>query len=171
MYLRHSQRRCDGFTLLELLVVLMLVGFIAGAAALRPIQTDSRTLSSSASELRKLLIAMATEAVLENQQLGLLIDETTAIAVTQGKGGTWLVKESQQYALEMPDMVRMSMIYNKSQDRASLSRGGSKELVPDIVFLESGELSAFSLSISNTGLPNERFELHSDGLNVELRQL
>ena len=167
----HSLRYAKGFTLLELLVVLMLVGFITGAAALRPIQTDSRVLSSSASELRNLIIALATKAVSQNEQVGVLINESSAVAVTQSEEGTWKISDSQQLSLQLSDTVHIKFVENKLLERSSFPGNDNNRLVPDIVLLASGELSAFRLSIINQDLPHEQFELRSDGLNIELRQL
>ncbi len=65
------QRRCAGFTLIELMVVIFIIGIIAGYATLSVGQSHTRVLQDEIKRLQSLLTLAGDEAVLQSEELAI----------------------------------------------------------------------------------------------------
>jgi len=68
VYIRHSLRSC-GFTLLELLVVLVIVGITLGAVSLKAMPSERQILQNDAQRIALLLQLARDEAILRNRPI------------------------------------------------------------------------------------------------------
>ena len=69
-------KKSHGFTLIEVLLVVLLIGIVSGIVLLAASPNDSSRLVASETErLAQALSLAIDEAVSENQQLGLMLDE------------------------------------------------------------------------------------------------
>ena len=72
---RTDARRRYGFTLLELLVVLVIASILLGAVALNALPGDSQVLQDDAQRIALLLQAARDEAIVRNRAIAFDIDE------------------------------------------------------------------------------------------------
>jgi general secretion pathway protein H len=157
----------SGFTLIEILVVLFIVGLVSNAASVsirNSIDGDAKNL---AKQLYLQMRLAAEDAVLFNKQYGLDIDNDdgkwhyswlgydefserwTRTSSSGLKGGT--LPQGAQISLEI-DQSPVEFQSQLEDDQYEDNETGNQleNLWPDIVFLSSGEISPFRLSVNDT---------------------
>lgn len=142
-----------GFSLLELLVVVTIIGIFAGAAVLSLGALGSdRELEREALRLRGLVDLMQEEAILESRDYGILFAETGyRFYVYDYRQLTWLLVSDdrllREYALTEPLRLALDM-----DDREVLlaldfeARGRIEQTEPQVTILASGELTPFEIA-------------------------
>jgi len=143
---RHAGR---GFTLLEILVVVAIIGVVASFAVL---SIGSRALddrlATEARRLEELLTLAADEAVLQGAELG-FIQTAEGYAFLALKDGHWLPLESSG-ALRDRVLGEPFYIELRVEGRAVkpvTADDAEKELKPQVMLLSSGEATEFSLQL------------------------
>ena len=68
---RSPRHRCAGFTLIELMVVIFIIGIVAGFATLSVGQSQSRVLQDEVKRLQSLLTLASNEAVLQSEEFAI----------------------------------------------------------------------------------------------------
>lgn len=174
----NQHRRQAGFTMIEILVVLVLVGLLASLAIVN--LGGGRELREMNSQIRELYVLMQTaseQAILNNEELGLVIDE---------QGYRFLVYDEleQKWRSESERLFQgrgfpewMSVTLFSEEDIPRLAQRDDSDdqdeegrLRPDVVFYSSGEITPFELEFLAVGSPDQRYLLVADGLdNIELR--
>lgn len=166
-----------GFTMIEILVVLVLVGLLASLAIVNlGGGSEQREMNSKVRELYVLMQTATEQAILNNEELGLVVDE---------QGYRFLVYDEleQEWRSESERLFRgrdfpdwMSVTLFSEDDIPPLARGDDDEedeegrLRPDIVFYSSGETTPFELEFLATPSPEQRYRLIADGLDeIELQ--
>ena len=181
---RHQQR---GFSLLEVLVVLLIIGLMVSMAGLSLESNRSRDLSAIARNVLQQMRLAREEAILLDRQFGWLLEEVDATEDATGdaalaNGGTryryrWLryEEEHRQWrelrgqsgyrGTHLPTGVSAELTvegldYALSLDKASVMPYSYEQRLeeserehedippPQLMFLSSGEITAFSLSFS-----------------------
>lgn len=172
-----------GFTLLEVLMVVLLVGIISSVVVMSVNTTGpERQLPEESARLATLLEQAANEAVMQNQELGLRVT---------GQGYVFLcLDEARQRwkpcadeifrERELPDGLELHLLRQGSikdlprmstgtaSDATSAVRqrqeeeGNAGRLTPDLFLLSSGESSSGSLELRVTEKPEERSEISLD---------
>jgi general secretion pathway protein H len=142
-----------GFSLLELLVVVTIIGIFAGAAVLSMGALGSdRELEREALRLRGLVDLMQEEAILESRDYGILFAETGyRFYVYDYRQLAWLPVSDdrllREYALTEPLRLALDM-----DDREVLlaqdfeARGRIEQPEPQVTILASGELTPFEVA-------------------------
>jgi general secretion pathway protein H len=168
-YQAHSQR---GFTLLELLVVVFIVGVVAGMAV---ISTGSigvdRQLEQEARRAQVLFGLAAQEAVLQGRPLGVVVEPQAYRFLVAGSE-SW---EEFQYSGPLRERRLVEGyqldISNNEQAEAIVFREQQQEkdsLSPQVLFFPTGEMNPFTLSFRHLshqgsyklqGQPNGRMQL------------
>ncbi len=152
----------QGFTLLEVLLVMTIVGLLAGLAVLSIGALDQRRLQAEADRLRIALNQAADASLLKQQTIGWRYDEqlNSYHFLLLSLDGDWLQAEDKLFkphllsanariVLEKPGI---SEKHNLAQER------------PQIVFLSSGEYTPFVIQITkNTS--ETAIQLEGDGFN------
>ena len=165
-----------GFTLVELLVVLVIIGCLVSLALFSTGRNTERELQEEARRLATVMTLLADEAVLENREYGLLINSTGYQVLSFAEDcACWSVSTDQQ-GYRLPEWVRLQL----QLDGEPLQLGGSvdkeadgeedeadeQSVQPQLLLLSSGELSAFSLRLEVRDLPQQAFAVSSDGFQL-----
>ncbi len=160
--------RCNGFSLLELLVVVTIIAVFAGVAVLSMGALGSdRELQREATRLQSLVDLLAEEAVLETRDYGLFFSETGyRFYVYDYPTLTWLqpvgdqllgertLEEPLQLSLELDDReVRLE------QDFESMDTNEQPE--PQVIVFGTGEVTPFAVGFFRE-LNGGRFVLNTE---------
>jgi general secretion pathway protein H len=145
-------RRSRGFTLLEMMLVLLLVGIAMGMAGLQ-LGADAQRLANREAGLFLQLVQHARlQAVLEGRELGVRID-TRGYQLMAGAGRTWEVAGPRRdTGLDLQLAIDGFPVMLARLDNAA-----------HLVFASNDEYTPFSLSFHEAG--TRLAEVLSDGLN------
>jgi len=178
-------RSARGFTLIELMVVMVIIGCLISLAVLSTGNaSSSRELRDEAQRLATVIGLLADEAVLDNREFGLLIqpdgyrvlgyDEATdrwsAIhGESEHKVPVWV-----QLDLELDgEPLKLVAPVKQDEDEPGLSQADDeeekkkkKEPPPQLLILSSGELSPFRLKVAERRKQGNVYELSSDGFQL-----
>lgn len=141
-----------GFTLLELLVVLVIVGIMLGAVALNAHPGDRQVLQNEAQRIALLLQLARDEAIVRNQPIAFETDEYRY---------RFLVRQSGEWAMLSGDELLREREYRRSPLMLQLQPGGDGRLPLRIVFGREPVDKAFTLSM---GYGAERVAVRADGI-------
>lgn len=187
--MKHS--RASGFTLLELMVVLAIIGTLLGMTTLSVNQ--HKTLDDAkefAQNLTAYLSALRDEASFQNMDLGLLLEvhEIQLLRYYPPKVKTPEPKEVQSFSANVPDeqneehkpwkaysgrlkstlkmpegMMLRLQLEGKEIDLERIL--GDKELKPSLLFLSSDEYTPFTLFIEHEQDQSFSVSISGDGLS------
>jgi general secretion pathway protein H len=172
-----------GFTLVEILIVVVIVGFLAGMAVLAIGNDPQRQLKQEAQRALAVLQLASDEAMLEGREYGLILDDSGyQVALFDEKKRQWLPSPQNAFSrYELPDSIILSLETEGSTvDLAKLltKQDSEKEtpsdndLAPALLILSSGEITPFTLAFSSDRQPHTAFSLSSDGLSeIQLSSL
>lgn len=174
----QARSRARGFTLLEMLVMLIVIGITISFVTLsigvggRPVE-----LKNEAEKLTGMLQLALEEAVLTGKPIGLRIDETLDRRGTQFSYEWSVLEQGQWQPFEQHPVLQDGQVTEgieldltlegveiKLQDEREEDDDSTlKETYqPDIFILQSGELSAFKLQISNPELPGQVYQINGN---------
>jgi len=143
----HSpQRSSHGFTLLEVLVVLFIIGVIVSFATLSVGQNTSRVVSDEAERLLGLIRLGSEEAVLQGNELALQFSRDGYGFMMLSNNGEWEALEDDTLLRqrEIPAGVRLELKLEGAA--ANLS---DQDNPPRIFVLSSGEVTPFELTVAS----------------------
>lgn len=166
-----AARLSGGFTLIEVMVVVVIIGILINFAVLSLRSRSPEDQLNEESRRLKSLIEMASEeALLRSSFIGIDITDT-------GYGFLRLEEESWQPAddnlfrnRELPDEIQITLTTDQAQDEPLIAltpdqppgEGEEKEkLTPEIILLNSGEITPFDLKISSN-LSDDYYRLSGD---------
>lgn len=161
----------SGFTLIEILVVLVLVGLLAALAVFTMGgNSQQRELLNEVRELYLLMQTASEQAVLNNRELGLLFEENGYQFVAfQDETGDWKASGERIFrAREFPAwLVTTQFIESDAPRLASVE----DKLRPDLVFFSSGETTPFEIEFTIGSQSDYTHLLASDGISpIEWRK-
>lgn len=166
--------RQQGFTLLEILVVITLVGIMAGAAMLSVGGQQARQLKNEAQRLQLLLNQARDESELTQRTLGVKVEQHGyQFLEWQADKRVWISIDTRPYQshqmaqsthleaqTESSDSAFSALQVQRPQVNDKRSAAGRHELKPQIIFSASGDHSVFSLTLSSE---EQQYQLSSDG--------
>jgi general secretion pathway protein H len=140
MSTQHAER---GFTLLELLAVIVIIGIIVSFANLSIGQNTSRIVQDEAERLHGLIQLAGEEAVLQGRELAVEFDRHRYQFIELGNEGWQAVEEDQMFRKrELPEAVELELMLEGAE--ASFA---DKKKLPKIYILSSGELTPFEMTL------------------------
>jgi len=163
---RGARAASAGFTLLELLVVVAIVGLLAGAVTLswRAIGNDQE-MEQETGRLRGMIDLLHEEALMQTRDYGLMFTETGYRFYTfDYRELKWL--EAQGDDLLEPHALRprLAMVLLLDGREVPLVRDFESQDIenpePQVMLLSSGEVTPFQLEMSRDGIPG-KFELEA----------
>ncbi|MHA3886294.1 type II secretion system minor pseudopilin GspH [Stutzerimonas degradans] len=187
------RRRARAFTLIELLVVIVLLGILVSLAALTTgSSSTSRELRDEARRIAALIGVLSDEAVLDSREYGLLVNREGYRVLRYDEADARWREVERRKVHRLPEWMRLELELDgtplelvapvrQADDRAGLSdadsRGRSRErnsgprLEPQLLILSSGELSPFSLRLSERKAGGSTWLIASDGLRLPQAEL
>ena len=177
-------RREGGFTLIELLVVIVILGGLVGLAVLSIGNTSSsREIRDEAQRVATLISLMADEAVLDSREYGLLFDRDGYRAMSYDEADARWRDVGDREAHQAPEWMRLELeldgtplqlvaTVKREDDPAGLSDDEDRErrralrVQPQLLILSSGELSPFTLTLSDQRPGGSRWTVSSDGFRM-----
>ena len=177
-------RREGGFTLIELLVVIVILGSLVGLAVLSTGNTSSsREIRDEAQRVATLISLMADEAVLDGREYGLLFDRDGYRVMSYDEADARWRDAGDREAHRAPEWMRLELELDgtplqlvapvkREDDPAGLSNDEDRErrraprVQPQLLILSSGELSPFTLTLSDQRPGGSRWTVFSDGFRM-----
>lgn len=142
--------RPSGFTLVELLVVLVLISIVVGMVALSvSLVDDKRDMAREMDRLAALVQLVSDEALLQGRDYGLLVEEYGyAFLVYSYEKGQWERQGMDERLRErrLPEGLEFSLVLEGQRVPLDESARGER-LAPQVAILSSGELTAFELEL------------------------
>ncbi|MBT2338210.1 MULTISPECIES: type II secretion system minor pseudopilin GspH [Pseudomonas] len=146
-------RRCRGFTLLELMVVIVLIGMVAGMVSFAIGPSPTREARQNARDFIAVVQQLRERAVLDGQEFALRIHPRGYQALRLDAQGWTAVSALQR----LPDNLTLGL----EQDGHAATLDDTQG-VPQLLMLSSDEISPFRLFIRAAG--QHLVQVSSDGL-------
>lgn len=154
-----------GFTLIEILVVLILVGLLASMAVFTMGgKSQQRELQNEIRELYLLMQTASDQAVLNNLELGLLFEEDGYRFVAfEDETGEWKTSGERIFrARGFPEWLVTTRFIESDAPRLA---SAEDKLRPDLVFFSSGETTPFELEFTIGSQTDDPQVIESDGVS------
>lgn len=175
--MNHSR----GFTLVEILVVIVIIGLMASMAVLSIGTDPQRQLNQEAERARSVLHLAADEALMQGREYGMVLQQNSyQIVQFNEQSLQWQATDSPAFAhYNLPDSINISLqsegskidLNRLKQTAQQHSQNNSDALKPELLLLSSGEVTPFSLHFTFEDEVNG-YRLSSDGLgDIKLEQL
>jgi len=155
-----------GFTLLELLVVVAIIGLLAGAATLswRALGNDQE-MDQETGRLRGVIDLLHEEALMQTRDYGLMFTETGyRFYVFDYQTLKWLEPQGDDLLEPHALRPRLSMVLLLDGREVPLERDFESQDIknpePHVMLLSSGEVTPFEIEMSRDGIAG-RFEIET----------
>ena len=149
----RARSRADGFSLIELLVVVVIIGLFAGTAVLSlNVVGDDRELERETFRLRSLLDTLMDEAVLETRDYGVLFTRSGyRFFVYDYQTRTWLDPMGDQLLREHRLVEPLALTLFLEDREVGLESEYEPEIgeqpQPQVLLLASGEITPFEAEL------------------------
>lgn len=160
----HSRAAGNGFTLMEMLVVVVIIGVLLGITLLSPITGSiHRVVQSEATRLQALFTQVRDKALIENSHYGFSVDHQGYYRwwVLPAEAREWVTLEQSPFQpWLMPDTLSLSL--------ESIEDGRPFEMdeeSPSVVFYSDYQVTPFRLSIIPVAERKQSLYLTTDGLS------
>lgn len=160
--LRRSQR---GFTLIEILVVIFIIGIVTGVGLLTISHNENREIKTFATELTQMVSMAEEQAMLQPQVMGVSIDRLAVSFSCLKKDrtsekSTWLpVNDHVLSHYKIPENIEVSL-----QMDGKLVKLDSGSKIPQIIFSTNGDVTPFVMYVGKRGhKPQYAISTDADG--------
>ena len=152
-----------GFTLLEVLVVLVIIGIVIGFAVLA-VNTGPEELRREGNRLASLLELTGEEAVMNGREYRVVIHRHD-YAFELLQDGKWQGSEDEMLrARKLPDGMSLGLrLEDQPQPLSEADAAGQTQPVA-LFLLSSGEITPFELTVTDAA--GGKFTVHSDGNSI-----
>lgn len=156
----------SGFTLIEILVVLIIVGLLAALTVANMAGgSRQRELQAQVRDLYLLMQTASEQAVLNNREFGLVLEDGGYRFVAfADDAGDWGASSERIFR---PRRFPEGMVVTEhlEMDVPRLASATQDSLRPDVVFFSSGETTPFELEFTLSGNTDTRHVIASDGVS------
>ncbi len=189
-------KREAGFTLVELMMVIFVVGIMAGLVVMTIGGNSARELKKDTSRIQQLLVMAQDEAVFSGQEIGFFIDRDQqfyGFLSFDNQKLTWEPMEKEAFAQrELPEGARLDLdidgapvdlkkIHKEAMGKKEsldnwLTVSDSKEVkgnkdkrnkvTPSLLFFSDGHYTPFRLQVSSQLAKDSMYVIDGDGLGA-----
>jgi general secretion pathway protein H len=149
-------RLCTGFSLIEILVVIVILAVTAAAVTLAVTDVGERRLARDAERLQALIGYACEQAEISGRQIGLSLDHD-GYRFSRGNHADWLPERDEQLR---PRKWSVAADTQLTRDGLRVDVGAKLPEKPQLVCFSSGELTAFQLELA---LPDSTIRYRLDG--------
>ena len=173
--IKQKAVNASGFTLVEILVVMVIVGIMAGMVVLSVGGNPQRTLQKEARRLAVVIRTAADEALLQGREFGLRINPNSyQVLEFDQQQRNWKSSEQKVFAEhQLPDAMSLAvMLEDEPVDLRSSTtdekdknkkNNSDAEETPIILFFSNGEGMAYSISLHHKDVEGDT-SLITDGV-------
>ena len=161
-----KRRDCQrGFTLIEILVVLVLIAVVVGLIVINIDAGPLRQQSTEALRLKTTLEQAASEALIYGWNLGVVVDdEGFQVLVYDSDNRQWLGMEGRVYQHQWTIPLTVEVHLDGDREDMLLVAEQSDNVNPQLLFLASGESAPFQIELRSPKLDQGALLL-SDGIS------
>lgn len=144
-----SCSKAAGFTLVELLVVIVLIGILGSLVVLSvDVDQESRELEASAQQIRQYLQNAFQEAILSGYPVGLLVEDNSLVFLLVGEQGWEMQLENETLPIvTVNPRWQMSLQAELGDSDSDLNTPGGK-IVPQALIYAEGYADPFSILLT-----------------------
>lgn len=169
---RRHRPGARGFTLVELLVVLVVVGIMIGLATLAVGDRSGEQVEREAERLAALLRMARDEAILTARPLGLRVEPDRYLFLELGGEGAWRRLDADRvlHPRTLSEVVELTLTVEGQRGLLAAAEDDDREderLQPQVLLLETGEITPFEITVR--GLEPGRYFLLEGGLDGVVR--
>jgi general secretion pathway protein H len=170
--MRQRPKQIKAFTLIELLVVLVILGCLIGLALPSTTNNHARAVQGEAERLAALIGVLSEEAILDNREYGLQLSEQNYRVLRYNeRQALWQTVADHplpafsrlHFSLEGQSLKLAAEQQNASHQAPA---DAAVSLMPQLLILSNGELSAFNLRIEERAADGAVFTLASNGFDL-----
>ncbi|MFK7731890.1 MAG: type II secretion system protein [Pseudomonadales bacterium] len=167
--------RSSGFTLIEILLVMTILGVLSGMLMLTAPHNQARSLESEVRAFQSLLEQTSAAAVRNSEHYGIILGsgdwQLMQFDSRHSRRNGWLPIAWENIGSIHPHYAWSADSQARLIEVADISRRntrGQGVVKPDVIVYANGELSSFTIEISAMQDRALRYQLQSDGLNIHL---
>ena len=160
--MRNHNPKCKGFTLLELLTVLVIVAVLAGVLVMNYTgSSETRTLNTHAERFMLLVELARQKSTLNNEVWGVSVLTDSYVFMKYSTTGEWISREESPFSASvLQDDYAFRF---RALGTAAKSGKGSAGAHPDLIIYPSGEVTPFEVTLLQSSGNQARF-IFSDGI-------
>jgi len=135
----------NGFTLLELLVVIVIIGIILTFATLSIHQSDTKSqITEAAQRLAAVLTLASQEAILQGQEMGVYFEQT-GYRFYRLENDAWQIQEDIMRPYVFQSCIEAQL---QVEGETVILESTQSKKIPQIVLFSSGEMTPFTTTLT-----------------------